>query len=374
MNNKVAGISASIAIIIVILLIYSIKFASTSSTPDSAIINTGIKEEACSLYDNINRNQLIFKKLMEGTKFLSKKYPIELKEQCQKIVNIPGTFTDVLRQEVNEITDLILTKLSHHTGFFFKRIDYDNIVEITDKYGNKNFDYHIFVQDPQEWLVIRLHINVIKYIFPPFEHKKYLTCASATTPEFPVYEIGYPRPDQFLPLPTEVITPGGGEVLSTRGINIPQPAPIRHLFINLIEVYNNNWVLNPDKKCPPINALSGYYNVPFDHSPFNGPSTPFQEPNCVANKWITPPDKPADAKIWNCAFQPFDWNDKGILVSACKNKPICTGYQTSTELMPPQPEYWPTNSTIPRISGPYAWMFDLVRGDPSQGADFSDFT
>ncbi len=335
---------------------------------------TNIKQDPCYLYDNINRNQLVYKKLMDAMRFLSKKRPIELKSDCKKNVYIQGTFTDVLRQEVDEITDLILNKLNYRTGFFFKKIDYDNITEIVDSFGNKNFDYHVFVQDPQETIVVRLHINVIKYIFQPFEHKKYLTCAQATTPEFPTYEIGYPRPDQFLPLPTEVITTAN-IVLSDKGINVPSVSPIKYLFINLIEVYNNNWILQPDKKCKPINAVSGFYNVPFDHSPYNGPSTPFQEPNCVANKWITPPDKPANAKIWNCAFQPFEWDDKGILTTACKNRPTCEGYQTSTEQMPAQPEYWPTNSTIPRISGPYAWMFDLVRGDPAiDTADFSDYT
>jgi hypothetical protein len=362
-----------IIIIIIVILIIWYNIQSNQIINIKKIKN--FKNDNCYLYDNINRNQLLYKKLMDAMEYLSKKREIKLKDEVNRTVFIQGTFTDILKREIGEITDLILNKLNHRTGFYFKTIDYDNIIEIVDKFGNKNFDFHVFVQDPQEHLAIRLHINVIKYIFQPFQHKKYLTCAKATTPEFPTYEIGYPRPDQFLPLPTEVITTGGNTVLSEKGINMPVSAPIRYLFINKIEVYNNNWILDPDTKCPPINPLSGYYDIPFDHTIYNGPSTPFQEPNCIANRWITPPDKPDNSKIWNCAYQPLEWDDKGILVSSCKNKPACTGYQTSTEQIPPRPEYWPTNSTIPRHSGPYAWLFDLVRGDPSiNTADFSDYT
>lgn len=366
-----------VAVIIVLLVLASMGYQHNKENLVSIerdnikLPAEGIKEDPCFLFENTNRNQVVYMKLISLFEKLSCQKKMRLKN-CQKTDYIDGTMDDRLKRELDQITNVILKKVEKLSGFYFRKFYYDNVTEIVDKKGNKNFKYIVFIDDPQEWLQLRIQIDVVKFANKAPQSSA-VTCSQVTTPGQETYEIGYPKPDQLFPLPTEVITTGL-DVLGFKGVTPDQVMPIKYLYLNCIRVYNSNLVINAEGKCLDDCAPCGNYGISLDHSLFNGPSTPFVEPSCVRNKWPTLPDQPKDRPYeWNCAARSNNWDEKGVFSPPeCKTKK-CFGIQSSTTPMPLQPEYWPTLATIPRNSGPNYWLFDLTRGHPYSGAsaDFS---
>lgn len=216
-----------------------------------------LKEDPCFLYENTNRSQVIYLKLVNVLKELSKNGKKTLGKNCQENIYIQGTTNNRLKTELKEVTQIILNKINSITGFSFRFVYLDTITELKDCDGNKNFIYNVFINDPHEELDIRLYVNVIKYIIKCPSKDKQITCTSVTTPGMRAsgvdnsFEIGYPQPEQLLPLPTEVISTGvPGGVLSSKGINIHKIAPVRKLYINEVKIFNTNAVINVDNgKC-----------------------------------------------------------------------------------------------------------------------------
>jgi hypothetical protein len=332
-----------------------------------------VTEDPCFLYENTNRSQILYLKLITALKNLSCNKKKTLGKNCKQNVFIQGTTSNRLKTELDQVTKIILDKINSMTGFFFKKIYYDTITIFEDHRKNKNFLYNVFVYDSHEEMEIRLYINVIKYAIECPSKRKAITCASVTTPGMDTYEIGYPQPEQLLPLPTEVIsTSGAPDLLSVRGINIKKIDPIKYLYINEVKIYNTNSVINANGKCLMDAVCGNIKDTSLSSSLFNQPTTPFQESACVSNKWPKLLDEPDNVVAWPAATESPYWNSLGIPTPATCNSQKC-GIRSSTTQYPFTPEYWPTLATIPRNSGIYANIFSLTRGDPAtEGADFTD--
>ncbi len=331
-----------------------------------------VDEDPCFLFENTNRSQVLYLKLITALKKLSQNQKRTLGCNCKEEVNIQGTSSNRLKTEVSEVTKIILHKVNATTGFYFKKVYLDTITVYEDKIGNKNFKYNVFVYDSNEELDLRFYIDVIKYIIPCPKKSKAITCTSVTTPGMDSFEIGYPQPEQLVPLPTEVISTGaGGELLSTKGINIKRIEPIRYLYINEVKIYNTNAVINADGKCLMDPVCGNIKDTTLSSSVFNQPTTPFTEPACVRNKWPRLNDEPRGVTAWPTGAESPYWNKLGIPTPPTCNTQIC-GTRSSTTQFPIQASFWRNNYALPRNSGPNFWLFNLVRGNTQQGADFTD--
>lgn len=330
-----------------------------------------VSEDPCFLYENTNRTQTIYLKLVNSLQKISNTNKVKL-ENCKQDIFIQGTTDNRLKTELDEITNRILKTINLHTGFYFIKVYYDTITLLTDQSGNKNFKYNVFIYDPNEELDIRLYVDVIKYIVNCPKKNKKITCASVSNTGMNDFEIGYPQPEQLLPLPTQIInTSGAPDVLSNDGINIKEIPPIKSLHINEVSVYNTNTVINANGKCvmPPV--CGNIKDTTLSSSLYNGITTPFQEPACVRNKWIRLKDEPKCLKNWPAGTQSPYWNEQGIPTpKTCNSQEM--GLRSSTTQIPLEPQFWRSNYVIPKWSGPNNWMFSLTRGDTAtEGADFS---
>ena len=329
-------------------------------------------KNGCYLYENTNRTQMLYMKLRDIFGKLSHEKSDRRKlENCKRNVYIQGTTSNRLKTEIDEINCIILKKINNG-GFAFKQVFLDTITEFVDPNGNKNFKYLLFIYDPNEELSLRLFIDVIKYSGKINRGSSKLpTCTSVSSPGMDTFEIGYPQPEQLLPLPTQTVNTGVPDLLSADGINIKHIAPIRGLFINEIKIYNTDAVINANGQCLMEGVCGNIKDTSLSSSAFNQPTTPFQEPACVRNKWPILPDQPTGVKAWPCGSVSPYWNTLGIPIDVSPNTQY-TGIRSSTVNEPVVGEFYPTLATIPRNSGPNAWLFSLVRGDVStEGASFT---
>lgn len=336
----------------------------------------------CSLFVNTNRTQDIYLKLLTALKNLSNDNKIKLDSNCKEEIYIQGTSPNLLKREVNEITQKIINKLNNILKSNFRIIQLDTINVFEDKDENKNFIYNVFINDPNEELDIRLFIDVIKYVNKTPKKTNPITCAAVTTPGMTAsgventFEIGYPQPEQLIPLPTEVITTSGGpDVLSAKGINIHTIPEIKSLYINTIKIYNTNAVINANNQCitqygePTCGNING---TSLSSSSFNQITSPFIEPAHIRNPWPIISSAQTDMKAWPYGKKSEYWNKKGVPISTTCNTQE-TGISSSTTEYPVEPSFWRSNYVLPKWSGPNNWLFSLTRGDvATEGADFTD--
>ncbi len=110
----------------------------------------------CSLFVNTNRTQDIYLKLLTALKNLSNDNKIKLDSKCKEELYIQGTSPNLLKREVNEITQKIIDKLNNILHSNFRTIYLDTINVFEDKDENKNFIYNVFI-----FVFIFKHINCI---------------------------------------------------------------------------------------------------------------------------------------------------------------------------------------------------------------------
>lgn len=358
-----------IVIFLVVFTILSAFFFSSGGkisnpTPTKSKLRPPLKEDPCFLYENTNRTQLVYMKLINALRYLSAKKQRTLGDDCLEKIYIPGTWSNQLQREIDEITQMVLDKLNQRTGFMFRKVYNDTITVLEDKAGNRNFIYNTFIQDVHEELNLRLYFNVIKYVIrcppksgcPP-------TCASLTNPTMK-FEIGYPQPEQLQPLPTQLITTAWADKIGNKGINRLTDDPISSVYINQVKIFNTNAVINVDSgECVQPATCGNLDKTKLESSEFNQPTTPWQDPACITNQWIRLESEPCGLKNYPCGPPTFlYWNDQGIPTTDCNN--WYTGTRSSTTQEPLQAQFNKSIIEIPRNSGPNAWMFSAVRQDP----------
>ena len=338
------------------------------------ILNINPKDGPCYLYENTNRTQKLYLKLLDVFKSLSDTCEEKL-SKTKRNVYIQGTIDNRLKTELNEINEILLSKINQKLKpdfeTNFKIVSLDTITELVDPSGNRNFKYLLFTYDKNEVIQLRLYIDIIKYIVHCPEKTQKITCTSIATPGMDTFEIGYPQPEQLLPLPTQTVNTGAPDLLSADGINIKKIPPIARLHINEIKIYNTDSVINANGQCIMDGVCGNIKETSLSSSAFNQPTTPFQEPSCVRNKWMRLPDEPVNVKAWPCGEVSQYWDSQSIpITETCGTQ--FTGIRSSTTQIPVSAEYYPTLATIPRNSGPNSWLFSLTRGDPAtEGADFT---
>lgn len=369
----------NVTLIFVIFFIILVIFTSRSYSNFSQFNNKNnnstisIKQDPCFLYENINRTQLLYVKLRNVLDKISKK-PCNIKTlgtNCEEETYIQGTTSNRLKTELKEVTDIVLKNIHKISGFFFKVVYFDVVKVITDKKGNKNFRYNVFVYDTNEELQVRLYIDVIKYIVNCPKKPQQKTCTSATLPGMK-FEAGYPQPEQLIPLPTQTVNTGaGGFAISNKGIDIIEIPPIKALYLNKVKIFDTNAVINADGKCLPESVCGNLPDTTLDESRYNGISTPFQDPSIVRNPWAKLYDEPKGVKAWPCATPSECWNNDGIPNPSTCNSQVA-GLRSSTTQFPITPFFTNSLFVLPRWSGLYANLFSLTRGDPAtEGADFT---
>jgi hypothetical protein len=321
------------------------------------------KNKKLNKYLKKNKIQEITVELIKLLDKMSNKKKYYLNNKCKKTKYIPGTIDKYVREELNNICNIIIKNLNNNKIFNFTKVNYEDIIEIKDKKGNSNYLFGLFLQENNFLFNIEVKIDVIKFINKKEIIKRnILTCTELTTPEFPNYEIGIPSLDQLIPLPTEVITTSC-DVLNKRGISYKKPSKIKYLYINNINIVNSTLVLNPYKKCINNNYNSSKDKVlPFSY--INNYNNPIIEESIKRNKWPLLKSQPKNKKAWPCKLFSQDWNDEGIYVPQVKPTKLCPGIRSSTKQQPLTGEYWPTLATIPRNTGSNTWLFDLSRGIP----------
>lgn len=312
-----------------------------------------------------NKTQFSYINLIKNIKLNQNKKKIKLKSPCNIKKYTESTTDENLKADLNIINNLVVDNLNKGNDYKFVKTSYGNITVLKDKKGVYNYIYNVFLQDIKNIIMINLKINII--VFPDKNIKKYFghdleTCADITTSAFPVYNIGIPSKEQYIPLPTEVI-PTANDILSTDGIKYPRPIKPKYMYINMLDILNSTLVVNANKKCL-TNFVKGKVCKSPEFTWVMGDHNPYIQKSVDRNEWPTLYDQPKCQGQWPCTPVNQKWNTDGVYVPKPEPSKLCPGIRWSTKDMALQAQYWPTLATIPRNSGKNAWLFEMSRGIP----------
>lgn len=309
---------------------------------------------------------------------------------CEKKRETIATIDIFQRMELDQVMQPILGTVmqSANGAYRFKVIEYEGLTVYTDDVGNRNLIFNCYVYEMLQQFMIRLKVDVIKYIDVKEKHRRQAGkggCADVTTPEFPVFEIGMPSRDQLLPFPTQIINTGGGggaDVLSAKGYNPVLLTPVLGLHVNSLEQFNSNMVLSyaGAKRLADLGGTTDNTNE------FNGYKGdwqgPIQDKAVEYNKWPVLDEMPKDEGQWPCKSESLDWGRDGVPIAGLRQRigsamtavtdysddkytKSCPGTRSSAMHIPRRPNYWPTLGGLPRNSGENYWLFDRMSGIPS---------
>lgn len=312
-----------------------------------------------------------------------------LPPECEKKRETIATIDVFQRMELDQVMQPILQKVMANANgaYRFKVIEYEGLTVYEDATGNKNLIFNCYVYEMLQQFMIRLKVDVIKYVDIKKRDQEAGagSCAEATTPEFPVFEIGMPSRDQLLPYPTQIINTGGGggaDVLSTKGYNPVKLVPVLGLHVNDMKQFNSNLVLSYDG----TNRVDNLGGTTDNTNEFNGYKsdnyTPIQDKAVEYNKWPILDEMPKGEGQWPCQSESLDWGRDGVPIEGLKQKidcdmkathdnsdekyyKSCKGTRSSAQHIPRRPNYWPTLGGLPRNSGENWWLFDRMSGVPS---------
>jgi len=311
---------------------------------------------------------------------------VVLAPECEKLRETIATIDIFQRMELDQVMQPILgTVMASANGAYrFKVIEYEGLTVYQDKTGNKNLIFNCYVYEMLQQSMIRMKVDVVKYIdVKKRDAAGSGSCAAVTTPEFPVYEIGMPSRDQLLPYPTQIINTGsGGIVLSSKGYNPVTLSPVLGLHVNSLEQFNSNLVLS----YAGTGRVAGLGGVTDNTNEFNGYDAkgvgPIQDKAAEYNKWPVLDEQPKGEGQWPCQSESLDWGRDGVPIIGLKQKigsgmtavtdksddkywKSCPGTRSSASHIPKRPNYWPTLGGLPRNGGENWWLFDRASGVPS---------
>jgi hypothetical protein len=351
---------------------------------DRKIINidNDIISDTCGDGAFYDKSQFLYKSLHEYFNVLTKGEKRFLRGECEKNVFTRLTIDEILKIELNQITNAILEKVNQNKYFNFSLINYENVIVMKDKMKNRRYIIDFLVNDKNTHYGLRLKMDVVKFVINDNTNKtktplgENITCTALTTPAFKRYYVGYPALEQLIPLPTHVI-PTGNLQLSDYGKETIVPIPYQYLHMNSIIIENTNLTLDINNKCNTTCQVDGtqYTSLPYgfetrrDDGMNKGPYVSYFTKR---NKWPKLDDEPDDDFVSPCSYRDgMCWDDKGIPVKKknfnWNNKMTlpdkdCLGKLSSTVKYPRRPNYWANNYQIPQNSGEYFWLFDRTRG------------
>ena len=300
---------------------------------------------------NKDITQSLFDELRDISKKLSNCNNLTLKDKCKEYKYIPATTDEDLIMDLDNISKLITARINSETNNFrFIKTEYDNITEKKDRYGNKHYIYDMFAFDVVNFCKVRFNVDVIQYVLnkdKPDENNEY-------------FKIGFPSKNQYIPLPTEVITTSL-EVLNTDGINFHRPPATKTLYINFIKIQNSTLVVNPKSDCYTL-KVGGKIETSLENHSVKSDNTPFIEPSKVRNKWPTLDSQPVNQSAWATNQIPFVWNQKGVTEKLPKTTDESPGLTHALNVPGLNAQYWANNIRVPKNSGGNNWLFDLSSG------------
>lgn len=303
--------------------------------------------------------------LTELSKFKNERR--NLKGNCKKEKYIWNTTDKFLKDELNQISKIVIEKLNKQCRFDFNYSGYGDINIKEDGKGNKHYIYELFVWDKLNYFQVKLNIDLIKYV-----KKGYLPDNSReNNPNlvFPYYKIGTPSKEQLIPTPMDVI-PTGNDILSTKSIQYPKPSPIEYLYINDINIENSTLIVNHTKKSK--NTLCGGFGDGSESFSFiNGDNDPYIEPAVIRNKWTRLPNQPYNMNTWPCTPKANDWDESGIYQPDVHDSKECPGETWAAQYVYPQPTFNPTVTELPRDCGENYWLFDRTNGSGASASSAS---
>lgn len=319
-----------------------------------------------------DKSQFLFTSLQDYFDTLSQHGRRSLSGKCEKKEFTRYTIDDILKVDLNQIIKLVLEGVNKNLLFKFTLLNYENVIVLTDKKGNKRYIIEFQVTDPKTHYGISLKLDAIKYVNCSKNgngnrngnDKKGVS--SKTTPAFKRYYVGYPSLEQMIPMPTDVITTGK-IVLGNEGVETIVPVPMKYLYINSVVIENSTWTLDINNKCDigVDGNESGETSLPFSNNVGTGNFTPYIDESGVRNSWPKLDDEPIDTsmKKWdsNSKIEIPTWDENGVY-SNNNNKKGCHGINTATNPYPNRPNFWANNYALPKNAGENFWLFDLARG------------
>ena len=342
-------------------------------------------EATCNLL-KFNCTQRRSVALNEALKIPVGKKRVELSPECKKLRETIATLDVFQRMELDQVMQPILGAIMNavNGAYRFKVIEYEGLTVYTDRHGNKNLIFNCYVYEMLEQFMIRLQVDCVKYvdIKKRDAQKRKPSCAAASTPEFPVYEIGMPSEDQLLPYPTQVINTGsGGMALSERGYDPIEVTPMLGVHVNSLEQMNSNLVLSY-ARADKLGLVGGTTDNTNEFTRYRGANNPIQDKAVEYNKWPVLDEMPKSEGQWPCKSQSLDWDQDGVPIVGLRQKigsdmkaveddsvekywKSCPGTRSSAEHIPKRPEFWPTLGGLPRNSGENWWLFDRMSGVPA---------
>lgn len=332
-----------ISLFIIILIIITIHFISSSNKVSKSVIDNSKKDihNICNLMTN--------KKYIKLT---------NLKNSC-KYTSITIPFKN--RLEIHFIINKILHKINElfHLKLYFIKVEHLNIFE--DVYGNKQYICNVLVNNIETNAGIKLKIDVIAYIKNVEKIKNM----------FNKFKIGIPSNDQLIPIATDVLV-SERSFSSKKSINEIKKDNFSYLYINSINILNANCVMNgdylKDKKNLEViqNNIGGVNNTINEYSYIkNCQCNPYIEKAVIRNKWPRLKEEPKNRKQWPCTPALLTWNELGVPFHKLHYTKKCPGKRESTEQTELLPNYYPTLAPLPRDKGDNIWLFEQHRGIPS---------
>jgi len=301
---------------------------------------------------------------------------IHLKGKTNYTSFTQSTTDDKLRMNLNIISERVIPVLNNNF-YDFRKTNYGDVEIHTDKYGNEEIKYEIFLWDSKNYFETKLWIHVIKFIEKSnmdsygIENKKYI---------FPYYNIGMDSKDQLIPSPTDVIISAHFD-LSTSSIRNNVPQKIKFLYLNKVEIQNSTLVVDyhkdkfPDNKfevSPEPNRFSGITDMSLEYVNIKTPvdSGPYLERGTQYNKWPTLDEEPKWKGQYPSKPMPFHWDQDGLYYYGKNDeKPkedgkcgeYAPGVRSSPMQEPTQPYFWANNYSVPKC-GENNDMFELSNG------------
>lgn len=130
--------------------------------------------------------------------------------------------------------------------FRFEFIQIINATSSVDRQGSSRWRVDLMVEEVVLHLSRRLILDfTVTVVYPTKKSKEIATCAEYTSFPFPRYPFGYPTMDQMIPLPTQVINTGPGEVLSQKGIDADYPR-FKAIYLNRVWQENSDLALGTE--------------------------------------------------------------------------------------------------------------------------------
>ena len=298
--------------------------------------------------------------------------PIELTDNTYNEKFIYATTDKFLQDELRQISKIVLKKINN--GIFqFQYVNTGDTLIITDKNGNRNYKYDLFVTEKTQYTQFKFYINVVKFI----DNENYIRFEDTLDKKqvFKYYPIGIPSKEQLIPDPMDII-PTGNDVLSTDSINYPKLPQINKVYINSIGIENANWLLNNYTDTNRTNKLcGGISDGSFQYSMVHGDNNPYIEHAKIRNRWPTLEQQPCNYKNWPSIPKNDFWNMFGIYN---KNADITTidkkehGETWAATCVPARPgNENPTVTQLPRNCGQYADLFDLTNASGAIASSMS---